>query len=84
MPTADGNMECQLEHFTVDNAPAYRALSYMWGKDLAIEQISINGESFSIRPNLHEFFRLYMARHVNDWLWVDQVALTTPRRSDGH
>lgn len=72
-------IECQLETFELEQAPAYVALSYTWGSETSKNHdISINGDRFKIRENLWTY--LERARQSSkpskeDWIWVDAVCI---------
>lgn len=35
----------------------YRALSYAWGSENAVHEVTLDGQSYMVRPNLYEFLR---------------------------
>ena len=65
----------RLEHYDLDNAPDYSALSYTWGDATRIREIMVNRRQFPVRLNLYQFLEVFQARHQNEWLWVDQICI---------
>lgn len=49
---APEQIACQLQQATVDED--FIAISYVWGTDPVTERISVNGQSFYVRQNLHQ------------------------------
>jgi hypothetical protein len=53
---------------------ALMAVSYTWGPSYPTREISLEGQSFTVRENLWQF--LDAARdYAKDWLWIDQVCI---------
>lgn len=65
----------RLEHYDLDDAPDYSALSYTWGEESPTRQIMVNRRPFTIRLNLYHFLQVFQAKHQNEWLWVDQICI---------
>jgi hypothetical protein len=72
---SDGAIQGDLQHFSLNNVPKYRALSYTWGKADAIHSITIDDQDFMVRPNLLDFLQLYASRHPQEWIWIDQICI---------
>ncbi|CAJ2510260.1 Uu.00g061600.m01.CDS01 [Anthostomella pinea] len=68
-------IECVLETFPLDDPPVYKALSYTWGQDAAGHEVRINGEGFSVRPNLYELLRLLLREQDSSWFFIDAVCI---------
>ena len=63
-----------LQIYQLQHAPKYIALSYQCGSEEAKEQILVNGQTFLIRPNLHDFLdRLATSQPLV--LWTDAVCI---------
>lgn len=48
----------------------------MWGANAPLKLINVNGRSFPIRDNLHQF--LLAARRnrwLHEWIWIDQICI---------
>lgn len=72
-------LSCTLEELDLANPPprycSFSALSYRWGDEYPVFDISLNGCSVPIRENLYHFLRY--ARSVG-WfknLWIDAVCI---------
>jgi hypothetical protein len=57
-----------LKTFDFDDAPPYRALSYMWGSELNKIKVLVNGAALKVTESLHEFLQLYAARHPSAYI----------------
>jgi len=65
---AEGNttdLQCTLTTFTPSKAPDYVALSYVWGLEEAAGTITLNGQLFTVRPNLRQCLE-QLRRHAWD------------------
>jgi hypothetical protein len=49
---ADDRIECRMRTVSLENPPAYGALSYVWGDDKTERLISVDGKMLSVWPNL--------------------------------
>lgn len=67
----------QLELFDLgtSNTPLYRALSYTWGVPNPTYSIIINEQEFTIRSNLFGFLQIYGPRHLDEYIWIDQICV---------
>lgn len=71
---SDDQIEGHMKAFRVDSAPAFEALSYMWGpEDSPTKLICVNKSLVNVRINLYMFLELFKVRSLDSWLWVDQV-----------
>jgi ankyrin repeat protein len=69
-----GNLAGTIAIYDFEHCPEYRAVSYTWGLPYPTREISLEGQSFTVRENLWQF--LDAARdYAKDWLWVDQVCI---------
>jgi hypothetical protein len=55
-PKSTGVIECSLQTFDLHSAPAYYALSYLWGDPNDTAAISVNGTELKVTTNLLAFF----------------------------
>ncbi|KAI9712822.1 MAG: hypothetical protein M1820_001444 [Bogoriella megaspora] len=65
--------------FSRDDAPAYAAVSYMWGEGDPTEVVYLNGRIFYVRTNLWSCLH-YLGRYAcrPDWpkyIWVDAICI---------
>jgi hypothetical protein len=68
---------CTIQRFSPVTRPDYLALSYTWGDPLPVFDILIDGSSFTIRENLHQFFQTYQddPGFCSKWFWIDQICI---------
>ncbi|KAH8767956.1 heterokaryon incompatibility protein-domain-containing protein [Hyaloscypha sp. PMI_1271] len=70
---------CHLHHISIDDLPAYNALSYAWGTDSTSRlPIFIDGKSLMAMPNLEAFLRQHRedeAGSTNSMLWIDAICI---------
>jgi hypothetical protein len=75
----DGQVNCALEHVSLDSDPAYEALSYTWadskGDSRPTESIIINGYPVAITRNLDLAIRnIFLKNPLKDF-WVDALCI---------
>ncbi|PMD66987.1 uncharacterized protein K444DRAFT_515540 [Hyaloscypha bicolor E] len=86
-----GPIRCWIRHFSLSNAPPYRALSYAWGPDSSsTKKIFLNGKIVQVRRNLWEAlahiqfacfdFRTrekedVFAEENSTWVWIDALCI---------
>lgn len=72
----DSPIELTLDHASLDNAPSYAALSYVWGEEKVVD-VRVNGITTSIRENLHRV--LVQIRdgglESSTSLWIDAICI---------
>ncbi|OAK94231.1 hypothetical protein IQ06DRAFT_353681 [Phaeosphaeriaceae sp. SRC1lsM3a] len=84
--TADGRIRCEVSHTTIGSETVYRCLSYQWGEPNAAtsREIEINGASFTVRKNLHDFLRILWSNFgyntiLGTWAagvwWIDALCI---------
>jgi hypothetical protein len=75
--TIQGNLEV----FSLEECPPFRALSYEWGTKEKMNAVVIKGSRLDIRANLLAFLQLYRDRLVSAtdgneaYLWADQLCI---------
>jgi Heterokaryon incompatibility protein (HET) len=86
-----GPIRCWIRHFSLSNAPPYRALSYAWGPNSSsTKKIFLNGKIVQVRRNLWEAlahiqfacfdFRTrekedVFAEENSTWVWIDALCI---------
>jgi hypothetical protein len=87
MDENDNNVCCEVITTTVNNAPAYEALSYTWGSQEGKVPILLNGQPLDVTPNLHvalthlrrtftlKYNKLHVATGDRRRLWIDAVCI---------
>jgi hypothetical protein len=82
--SCNNDVEIMIEHFPLEAAPSFTALSYLWGKPSRTYPIIANQKSLGVTKNLLIFFREAQRRlDANDecsktfhgWLWIDAVCI---------
>jgi hypothetical protein len=73
--TGDEALRGELSFASVHNAPAYEALSYVWGDPNRCASIDLGGNPLALTQSLHD--ALTRLRHPDRprVLWVDQVCI---------
>lgn len=83
-------LDFELEHFPLDDAPTYHALSYTWGPAADNSQIIIGDKALKIRENLASFlgelrYRTWERPWLYQWWWIDAICIDQgilPQRYD--
>ncbi len=66
---------CQLDHYLIDEAPEYTALSYAWGHPDYSESIVCNGKTLSITPHLRgALYHLHSLGPATRF-WIDAICI---------
>lgn len=72
---ANTSISCKLHVVSVDTAPDYAALSYVWGNAVATKTILLDGQPFPVRDNLWDFLtRAREDGHVG-FFWIDAICV---------
>ncbi|KAH0428809.1 ankyrin and het domain-containing protein [Colletotrichum camelliae] len=75
-PSEDGVVsQLQLETFSLDDAPPYFCLSYVWGDSKRFIGINCNGKMISVTGNLFHAIQTCLNRHPDAWLWADGICI---------
>jgi hypothetical protein len=68
------NLRCDVLVVAFEDAPAYKALSYVWGDSSATDELWSSGKCFQITKNLS--LALHQLRSCNEWLlWIYQLCI---------
>lgn len=70
-----GEIEATMKQVSLDDKPAYCALSYTWGDLSQGEQIFIDGRRLLVNTNAHEALKALSRDGTCPWLWVDQICI---------
>jgi Heterokaryon incompatibility protein (HET) len=73
--SSDGSIHVSLSTYKLEHAPAYEALSYVWGDNRDTVQITANARTVHLGRNLHK--ALTQLRHDETFrtLWVDAICI---------
>ncbi|KZL63601.1 heterokaryon incompatibility protein [Colletotrichum incanum] len=75
-PDAHGiTRQFQLETFSLDDAPSYFCLSYVWGDPERFIGVNCNGQMISVTQNLFHALQTCFNRHPKSWLWADGICI---------
>ena len=79
------DVECHLEHVSLEDNPEFTALSYVWGDATDIRTILLHNVPFPVTKNLHAALRSIRSRLPElSTLWVDALCINQqdlPERS---
>jgi hypothetical protein len=73
--TPDLALDFDIETVSLDNAPEYVALSYVWGEKQRTQPIQVNGEKVLVTENLFSVFKHLQYDDVAPALWVDSICI---------
>lgn len=72
----EGLVQCSVRVAQLSEELEYQAISYVWGPETPVRQITLNGSLYSIRENLWQFLNMFRLSCENDApLWVDQISI---------
>ncbi|KAK3371149.1 heterokaryon incompatibility protein-domain-containing protein [Lasiosphaeria ovina] len=72
---AGGMVSCSLIPTRRGDAPAYEALSYVWGSQENLQPIRLNGRVFYVTENLHSALARLRRPTEDRLLWIDALAI---------
>lgn len=73
--TQDDTIRCAVRVVSLDEAPAYEALSYVWGERVGEVEIQVGDQIISITRNLHAGLRRLRHPSQERALWIDQLCI---------
>src|ERR1700734_440434 len=70
-------LKFELIHIEIAKAPAYVALSYVWGAPIFDHVITVDGHPFAVTGNLHAALASQSSRirDEGNHLWVDAICI---------
>ncbi|MCJ1460162.1 hypothetical protein MMC28_010541 [Mycoblastus sanguinarius] len=70
------DIECHLDHVSLEDNPGFAALSYVWGDLTETRTIRLQGVTFTITKSLHDALRSIRSHLPNmSTLWVDALCV---------
>lgn len=77
LPASDytSQVHCDCTPFELDDAPAYEALSYVWGDQTHREEIIVNGKSMQVGIQLNHALRRLRQQSASRLVWVDAICI---------
>ncbi|KAM0433297.1 hypothetical protein ACHAPT_004173 [Fusarium lateritium] len=73
-PSDSSQLELQLRHASM-NETTFSALSYVWGDCSETIDITLNGQSFPVGPNLHSGLKQLRENGFRSWIWIDSICI---------
>jgi hypothetical protein len=73
--TGDETISLAIEHTSLDQRPAYDALSYVWGPQNPSYSVRCNDGSLAIGENLRDALRCLRKPDTPRVLWIDRIAI---------
>jgi hypothetical protein len=71
----EGSPAFEISEHETGYLPCYSALSYRWGSDSTLQEISLSGKRFQVRQNLWHFLnQLYLGRDCS-YYWIDALCI---------
>lgn len=74
-PRNTNEISCSLIHTGLDDAPAFEALSYVWGQQTNLQKIRLDGKRFFVTENLYKALKRLRLPDENRLIWVDALAI---------
>lgn len=71
----DGFFHGELEAFSLDDLPPFKALSYCWGQALANRVVWINEQPFYVRPNLYAYLEIMRKERHAEWIFIEAICI---------
>ena len=68
------SIECTLKNYADTSEAGWTCLSYAWDTEPATKEITINGDSFLVRPNVYDFLLEARRRGLTN-LWIDSICI---------
>jgi len=69
------NIECELCIASLDAAPNYTALSYLWGNPDRLKSIFVNNFPLAITETLFDALRVLYANYSSNKFWIDAICI---------
>jgi hypothetical protein len=71
----DAQIECSLQHASLDRSLTYTALSYTWGDASQRKPIQIDGFEFQVTVNLYDALHALRHPQENRVFWIDAICI---------
>ena len=71
----DETIFLNVEHTSLDEKPAYEALSYVWGPQNPSHTVQCNNASLAVGGNLRDALRCLRKPDAPRVLWIDRIAI---------
>jgi hypothetical protein len=64
-----------IETHNISRAPLYHAISYLWGDNRTIHNVTMNGKTLAIRPNCYSALLQLQLRQTDSYFWIDAICI---------
>jgi hypothetical protein len=81
-PNAEDGLVCTLHSALLDGLPAFEAVSYVWGTNQKVAQISCDDKMIPITANLDAALRRLRLPDTERTLWVDSLCINQEDRKE--
>jgi hypothetical protein len=79
-PIRDDRIRCTLRVVSLDECPAYSAISYTWGDASVTHVIECDGKEIHTRPNLLRLLQeICRSKYRDHELWIDAICIYSYR-----
>lgn len=68
-----GLPQCEIVVVSLQQAPPFSTLSYVWGPPTPMRVVLIDNKRFEVRQTLHGFLKEF--RNADRYLWIDQLSI---------
>ncbi|KLJ12168.1 hypothetical protein EMPG_09596 [Blastomyces silverae] len=72
---SNDNLQLNLQHTTLQNAPAYEALSYEWAGNLGLRPVKCGSQEFRLSANLRAGLKRLRYTNRRRLIWVDAICI---------
>lgn len=80
-PSKSSHLLCTIEHFSLQAAPPYKAVSYVWGESSGTRKVLVEGCHLEVSDNLHDFLvQPDLIRRVSTAMMVERWNTETERQ----
>lgn len=75
-------ISCDMIHTKLDHTPRYTAVSYTWGNAGHNEQIVIDGQIYTVSPNVYSILQETRSLWSSQLLWIDSICINQMDNDD--
>ncbi|PGH35754.1 hypothetical protein GX50_01467 [[Emmonsia] crescens] len=79
---SNDSLQLQLHHTTLQNAPAYEALSYEWAGNSGLRPVKCGSQEFRLSANLRTGLKRLRFTDRRRLLWVDAICIDQDNRQE--
>ncbi|PGH11902.1 hypothetical protein AJ79_04594 [Helicocarpus griseus UAMH5409] len=79
---SNDSLQLQIHHTTLQNAPAYEALSYEWAGNTGLRPVKCGSQEFHLSSNLRAALRRLRYTNRRRLVWVDAICIDQSNRQE--